>query len=297
MRLVTKPSSFLPAAVVALAACCCDANDGAEWRYVADEEFGQVPWQSIRLSDQRLDDMRIDVEFRGSRTAIRSASIWIAEFDAGDCGRRSGCGGATSIFMLIAIEIVRSRRKTSFRGTGGRGCACCRSQMTHLIEVSYEPRSVRFRLGITGRTLSYSTIGFVAGRTTLGDRSLRVRRVDGDGNGFFADARDRLWIDLDGNDEWDPFTEQFPFLPIMKIRQQRLAVRGDAIGKQLELKAITDVGQVQLRFETLVPGAEIAQLDVMLTGEDGSAFTIRSRERIDHGSRRTIRCRRRSPSR
>jgi hypothetical protein len=39
---------------------------------------------------------------------------------------------------------------------------------------------------------------------------------------------------------------------------------------------LTDVGQVQLRFATLVPGAEIAQLDVMLTGEDGSAFTIRS---------------------
>jgi hypothetical protein len=185
--------------------------------------------------------MRVDVEFRGSQQRFGQL--------------RYGSPNSTRVIVVVDqvrrgdfdLYVDRNRNRTIEKKdlvpTEERSRRCVLPlEMTHLIEVSYEPRSVRFRLGITDRTLSYSTIGFIEGRTALGDQLVRVRRVDGDGNGFFADARDRLWIDLDGNGEWDPFSEQLPYSPIMKIRQQRLAVRGDAHGRRASPIAVRNAG-------------------------------------------------------
>lgn len=57
----------LIATVTAIIACRCRAQDGADWRYVADAAFGQSPLQSIALTEQTPDNLTIDVAFRGRR--------------------------------------------------------------------------------------------------------------------------------------------------------------------------------------------------------------------------------------
>jgi hypothetical protein len=132
-----------------------------------------------------------------------------------------------------------------------------------------------FRRSAASGGLSFASTGYLEGQVELAGRKLAVRRVDGDGNGFFADSRDRLWIDLDGDSVWDPFAEQFPMAPMLKIIGQRLAVRSDAIGARLTLEPITGVGTIGLKLGALPQGTQVLELELMLIGEDGSAFTVR----------------------
>ncbi|HID23940.1 MAG TPA: hypothetical protein EYP14_16285, partial [Planctomycetaceae bacterium] len=81
-------------------------------------------------------------------------------------------------------------------------------------------RTVAFRLGRTGRTLSLATADLVRHRTQLAGRTVAVVRVDGDANGFFSDCRDRLWVDLNRDGRWDPLSEQFPYGPLVVLNGQ-----------------------------------------------------------------------------
>jgi hypothetical protein len=98
--------------------------------------------------------------------------------------------------------------------------------------------------------------------------------VDGNANGFFADAADRLWIDLNNDNEWDAITEQFPFSPVLTLNEQRYGMRGDVAGSRLTLEPLTSEGRVRLRLDTLAKDATLLNVEVMLSGEDGSAFTL-----------------------
>jgi hypothetical protein len=105
-----------------------------------------------------------------------------------------------------------------------------------------------------------------------------VRRVDGNANGFFADAADRLWIDLNMDKQWDPITEQFPFAPVLTLNNQRYAIRGDATGSRLAIEPLTSEGRIRIRLGELAKDASLLKLDVMLIGEDGSAFAVSARD-------------------
>ena len=77
-------------------------------------------------------------------------------------------------------------------------------------------------------------LGFMEGTIALGDKTVAARRVDGDANGSFADAADRLWIDRNADGVWDPFTEQFAFATILRIGGQRYAARSDTLGDTVD---------------------------------------------------------------
>ncbi|HEX5444614.1 MAG TPA: hypothetical protein VFW87_12320 [Pirellulales bacterium] len=156
-------------------------------------------------------------------------------------------------------------------------------------------RALVFRLGSTGRTLSYSAAGYLAGQLTLDDgqtAALAVRRMDGDGNGFFTDPQDRLWIDLNRDGRWDPLSEQFLYTTIVTIADQRYAVRSDERGTQLKLSRLEGTGTIQLALPTrsAVPAKSvaattgpgtigpIADIAVTLVGRDGSAVALRGPE-------------------
>lgn len=255
----------------------CVAQDDVGWRYTANDALGQAPLQSIRTSEQVPVDVNVNVKFRGTRQHFAQLRY----------------GSPNSIRVVVCVDEIgegahdfyvdRDRNRTIDSsdlvvGTGrSRQCELY-AEITATNAVGYVPRKVRFRLDSNTSTLGFATIGFVEGTTKLGERMVRVRRVDGDGNGLFADARDRLWIDLDGDEQWDPFSEQFPYVPVLQIAQQRIAIRGDASGNRLQLAAIEGAGQVQLRLATLKPQTKIVSLEVMLAGEDGSALSIRSSE-------------------
>ena len=151
------------------------------------------------------------------------------------------------------------------------------------------PREFIFRRGTTGRTLSFAAAGYLAGRAALGgdNGNLKaVRRMDGDGNGFFTDPQDRLWIDLDGDGVWDPVREQFLFATILAIDDARYAVRSDERGTQFSLGKLEGTGLLRLVLPERPAsqaasesgpngGGRIIEAAVTLAGRDGSAIGLR----------------------
>jgi hypothetical protein len=133
-------------------------------------------------------------------------------------------------------------------------------------------REIEVRTSTTGDAIGVATIGFMEGSVTLDSTPVGARRVDANGNGLFADSQDRLWLDLDANGKWDPFAEQFPFAPILKVAGKRFAVRSDQAGQRLAFEEITGSGALRIQLATLAPGFAVRELDVALMGDDGSAY-------------------------
>jgi hypothetical protein len=159
-------------------------------------------------------------------------------------------------------------------GAGKERTARLDVETTRGLQILHEPRLVQWRLSLTRKSISLATLGYREGVVSIAGKKHAVRRVDGNGNGFFADAADRLWIDLNGDSQWDPLAEQFPYAPVVTLNSQRYGVRGDATGSRLALEPLTSEGRIRLRLDSLAKDATLVKLDVMLTGEDGSAFAL-----------------------
>jgi hypothetical protein len=142
----------------------------------------------------------------------------------------------------------------------------------------FEPRHLFFRLGATGRTLSYAAAGYLEGKVVIGEREVAVRRQDGDGNGFFIDSQDRLWFDLNGDGRWDTATEQFLFSTILTIEDTRFVVRSDETGSRLAVEKVEGIGRVKLGMQTRNGDAsQVLDLVATLVGRDGSAVGLRGK--------------------
>ena len=137
-----------------------------------------------------------------------------------------------------------------------------------------EPRVSIFRLGATGITFSHAAAGYLEGHVELDGRRHAARRVDGDGNGLFTDADDRLWIDRNDDGRWDASSEEFLFASILTIGEARYAVRSDPFGRRLSLATLEGSGTIRLeiaRPKGLPAAVEVA---ATLIGRDGSAIGL-----------------------
>jgi hypothetical protein len=135
------------------------------------------------------------------------------------------------------------------------------------------PRKVIFELGRTGRTLGFAACGYLEGKIRVADRTCTVRRMDGDGNGLFADPQDRIWIDLNADGQWDPVEEQFLYGPILTLGSTRYAVRSDELGNRFSLAELHGTGNVKLTLPAR--WAKLAtSVHVTMVGRDGSIAAI-----------------------
>ena len=135
-----------------------------------------------------------------------------------------------------------------------------------------ERRSVVFRLGSTGLTLSHAAAGYLDGFVTLAGRRHAARRVDGDGNGRFTDPQDRLWIDLDDNGQWDPVDEQFNYSSVLAVAAAASLSAPTSTAGALSLDVLEGTGRVSLAFAR--PAATVLDLSATLVGRDGSAVGL-----------------------
>jgi hypothetical protein len=138
------------------------------------------------------------------------------------------------------------------------------------------PRTVLFRYGKTTRTLSVATCGYWEGKAMLFGKSVTVRRVDGDANGLLSDPQDRIWIDVNGDGKWDPASAEFLFSPILRIGEQRIVVRADAIGERLSLAPLEGTGQLRLRLPETVKPEQIEDIQLTVQSRDGVVASLRS---------------------
>ncbi len=261
-----------------------------DWQYVSESNepgFDRPPLQKVPLADELPENVVEDISYRGTK---RKYSVV-----------RYGTPNSTRVTVVVDerpdgefdLYVDRNRNriieaKDLVAGSGPLRTTALASEIVRENVAEHLPRQVVFRRSPTTGGLSFGSTGYLAGQVELAGRPIAVRRVDGDANGFFGDSRDRLWIDLDGNGVWDRFTEQFPLSPMLKINDQRYAVRSDAIGSRLTVEAITGVGTIKLKLGTLAPGTHVSEIELMLVGEDGSAFTVRGARRGSASSHRAI---------
>jgi hypothetical protein len=256
-------------------------GDKPAWRYVAgaraDAAIRPV-FRFVPLSATKPDDLREEVVYRGR--AQKYAQI------------RYGSADSRRVVVVVDevsrddfdlyVDANRNRvieAKDKLAGAGKERTAPLDVEITRGLQIVHEPRLVRWRLGVTRKTIGLATLGYVEGTLSIAGKNVAARRVDGDANGFFADAADRLWIDLDGDNRWDPIAEQFPFAPVLTLNGQRYGLRGDAAGARLAIEPLNAEGRIRLRLRQLARGASLLKIDVMLIGEDGSAFAVSAVDR------------------
>ncbi len=228
---------------------------------------------AISLSRSKPDDVKVMIKYRGNRQ--RYGQI------------RYGSPGSIRITVVLDeaaqgdvdlyVDANRNRRiEAEDRVTGaGRdwrlpmAVAVVEGEMTKLT-----PRSALFRLGATGVTFSFAAAGYLEGTVNVGGREHAARRSDGDGNGFFTDPQDRLWIDLDDDGRWDPAAEQFLYSTILTLGTARYAVRSDEMGSYLRLEALQGAGTVALELRRPAGAHRVDEVHATLIGRDGSAFGL-----------------------
>ena len=250
--------------------------DEPAWRYVAKVEADspiRPVFRFVTLSATKPEELGEEVRYRGK--VQKYAQI------------RYGSDDSRRVIVVVDevspddfdlyVDADRNRiieAKDRIAGTGKDRTAALDVEISRGLEIVHESRRVQWRLGATRKTIGLATLGYAEGVVVIAGKKHAARRVDGDANGFFADAADRLWIDLSGDKQWDPLAEQFPFAPVLTLNNQRYSIRGDALGTRLTIEPLTSEGRIRLRLDGLAKDAALVKLDVMLTGEDGSAFAV-----------------------
>ena len=240
------------------------ADAGAEFRPVA---------RVIPLTDQKPEGVTEDVAFRGSqrryahvrygnegsrRVAVVVDAAGPGDFDLYVDADRNGLvelkdrvAGTGRVRRALSVSRLR---KDSPWFTSGASCNGGRAS--------------------PARPLAWRRSAAWRERVHLPGKDVTARRVDGNANGLFGDADDRLWLDLNRDDTWDPIAEQFPCLPVLQVAGQHFGLRGDALGGRLTLEALTAEGRVRLQPAGLPKGTTIVHLEAMLAGEDGSVYCV-----------------------
>jgi hypothetical protein len=263
--------------LISLALVSAEARAADAWRYVVPqtgEAFDHPPLVALALQEQRPDGLREAVHYRGSRRRYahlvygrgRTAGVAIVLDEVGP--------GKFDLY----VDANRDREITAKDRVAGEGL----SWRTPLEAVVHEgedlheyPRTVAFRYGPASRTLAVATCGYLEGHARLGEREVKVRRIDGDADGFFASAQDRIWVDLDGDGQWDPAQEEFLFAPILRLGGKRVAVRADALGERLSFAPLEGSGRVRLALPQSLAARQVEEIQATVQSRDGVVASLR----------------------
>jgi hypothetical protein len=263
---------FLSPALVA-----AQARAGDAWRYVvppAGDAFAHPPLIALALQERRPDGLEETVRYRGSRRRYahlvygrgRTAGVAVVLDEVGP--------GKFDLY----VDADRDRAITAKDRVAGEGLSWRTplKAVVHEGDVLHEyPRTVAFRFGVVSKTLAVATCGYVEGRARLGGREVRVRRTDGDADGFFASAQDRVWVDLDGDGQWDPALEEFLFAPILRLGGRRVAVRADTLGERLSFAPLEGSGRVRLELPRTLPAQQVEEIQATVQSRDGVVACLR----------------------
>jgi hypothetical protein len=245
------------------------------WKYVAEPTDNGAPkphFRSVALGGAKPEDLREEIAYRGKERKYAQVrygsddSRWVAVVVDGD-------GDDFDLYVdADRNRVIQERDKVAL--VENARSAWLDAERTRGLEIIHERRLTLWRLGPGRKTISCATAGYMEGMVAIGGQAHAARRVDANANGFFADPADRVWFDLNNDKQWDPLSEQFPYVPVLTLNNQRYGLRGDAAGTRLTLEPLTAEGRIRLRLGDWAKGVTVTRLDVMLAGDDGSAFAM-----------------------
>jgi hypothetical protein len=265
---------------LSIAILCGLAHQGeSTWRYVVppdgDAQRAPAP-SSLWLFPAVPDGLEVHVE-------PRAKQFLFAQVRYGDTGSPRiaiALDRPAGKKPLLYVDADRNRMLDESDLVAGDGPAWELSMSTFTHEDGANalvPRRVFIRLTGLDDLITYGTLGWLEGRVAIGDRSCVARRMDADGNGFFTDPDDRVWLDLDGDGAWAPFEERFAYAPLLVLSGARYALRSDRVGRDLTVEKIEGVGSIRLRLPLGADGKprnDVLALQALLVGKDGSAVGV-----------------------
>jgi len=243
-----------------------------QWRYVVPkvgDPMEHPPLRELSLSERRPPDLKESVRYRGSKQRY-------AEF-------RFGAVGSTLVTVVldsvsaeqtdIYVDLNRNRiieDNERIAGPGPKYRVPLNVEIPEGGKTKRFPRTVVFRLGRSGRSISYATAGYMEGTLRLEGRQVPVRRVDANGDGGMADPVDLLWVNWKRDGNWNPFTDRLPVTPIIQVEKQRYVVRSDWVGQRLSLQKLEGSGRLQLSLPKGKNKSDFLEVNLLLAGRDGS---------------------------
>lgn len=131
-----------------------------------------------------------------------------------------------------------------------------------------------------GDGLAYAVRGYTLGRVMLGGKTVAAMLEDGDADGCFDGAgADRVWLDLDGDGTFDPFTEQFPLGTVITHAGTGLLARPSRDGLGLVLRERpAELGGLVVQVDRL-PGAQVAELAAHYESQWGELVVVKETDR------------------
>ena len=239
---------------------------GAAWRYVAPEDLSTSDARllAVPLSTAAPEDVEVRLPASGGRRRFGQLRFGVAASTRVAFALDEVLGAEPILF----VDCNRDRRLDA-------GERAQRDSGSFVVTLhprldgkgrEADARIVRFRLSATGTVLGVATHGHMEGEVSFGGRRMAARRYDGNGNGLFTDADDRLWLDLDGDRQEDPVREIFPYRAVQAIDGKLWVVRGDEAGLGFSLQELTERGKVVVE---LTAGLKPLALAVTLASTDG----------------------------
>ena len=248
---------------------------GTDWQYVAPEKGApqeHAPPRAIPLFDSPPKGVKEAVSYRGTRR--RYAQI------------RYGGPGTTRIAIVVDnlagggvdlfVDADRDRQITAtdkVLGAGPTWRLPLQLGRPDGDKVRFETRPALLRLHTSA--LAFAPIGYVEGNARLGDETVRVRRIDVDGNDSYSDSRDRLLIDVNGDDRFDPLDETFFYASVLMIGNARWVVqevKGQK-NRRLQFAKLEGTGNVRLTA-TKALKKRIRSLTVTIQSKDGMTLGL-----------------------
>lgn len=255
-----------------------------EWRYVVPpqgEDFHAPLESPLLLSDEVPEGLQVDVQPQGPGFSFAQ----IRYGDPGSPRVAIALDRPTEGGLVLYVDANNDRALEPEEKLAGHGPSWELTLSAWAEEggkLERVPHRVSIRVGRTGLVLGYATLGYLEGQVEIGGKLRDARRVDADGNGFFTDARDRLWIDLDGDGRWSAFEEQFLYAPVLRLADARYALHSDRLGRALALEKIEGVGHVRFRLPAAdgTPRKDVLNLQATLIGKDGSSVGVRGHDEL-----------------
>ncbi|MGO8751548.1 MAG: hypothetical protein ACLQNE_36870 [Thermoguttaceae bacterium] len=250
------------------------AARGAEpqWRYVvpkAGDPMEYPPLRELSLSEKKPPDLKESAHYRGR-------SRRYAEFRFGAVGSALVTvvlDRVSAVQTDVYVDLNRNRAiedNDRLTGPGPRYRVPLSVEILKGGRTERFSRTVVFRVGRSGQSISYATAGYVEGTLRFEGREIPVRRVDANGDGGMADPADLLWMNWKRDGNWNPFTDRLPLTPIIQVENQRYVVRSDWVGERLSLEKLEGSGELHLSLPKGKSTSDFLEIDLVLIGRDGS---------------------------
>lgn len=238
------------------------------------------PWKTIPVQDISADRFMFGgTELSLSKTPAEDIKIH-AMIDPADFGFGEwhfGDSASTRVAVLVEVrdgEILRifidQNRDRIFRAneelsiqtvdkkawitplsaeirTGGRAVHSNRQ-----IAISLKPVSGKLRI---------NSLGYAEGKLAIGEKSVRTRRLDTDGDGLPTGPRDQILFDLDGDGKFAPLAERKLVRNFLQISGTRYSVFSDPFGQSLKINPAANPGSVQFLFSPKTADGQSAPIN------------------------------------